>query len=247
MNSKELPPTYYSENAVLTSSKLIDWKRNLTKYNFKTLPKTALLTFNKNYLDKRTRIFSKKIKGLVGQNYLVNKSLLVCTDFGFGASATISLLEELRGLGVENFIFIGFAGSLDSSISEGDIFIVNQAYSTTGCTVLYDSNDIFGPNNSSWCSGLQSKLTFKETICWSTDAPFRETPELISHFISKKATHVDMECAAIYAFANFYQLNALCVIVSADTISSTNWVPPSNLFELHKVIVRVVQSCIKLV
>lgn len=245
MAFEELNTNFYTEKSVLDILQLIQWKRELKKYNFKTLPKTVILTLDKCFIDKKTRFFSKKIKGIIGFHYQVNDKLLLSTGFGNGAPAIIGLLEELRGLGVENFIFIGFAGSLDANFVEGDICVVKKAYSTTGCSALYSKNEFFETKKSDWFLNLESKFNYKKSFCWSTDAPFRETPSLINHFIEKKATHVDMESAAIYAFAEFYNLNAICILVTSDTLSETKWNLPKKVKLLHLKIRVIINFILK--
>lgn len=243
----ELNNNFYTEKSVLDILKLIQWKREAKKYNFETLPKTAFLTLEKGFIDRKTRFFSKKIKGISGFHYQVNNELLLCSGFGNGAPAIVGLLEELRGLGVENFIFIGFAGSLTTDFKENEVCIVTKSYSTTGSTILYSSNDYFEPKKSEWFSNLQSKLNYKEAVCWSTDAPYRETPSLISNYKEKGSTHVDMECAAVYAFADFYKINSMCILMTADSLSETSWKLPMSIKTLNKTLSNIVKSCIKII
>ncbi|MGK4566198.1 phosphorylase family protein [Flavobacterium sp. 3HN19-14] len=80
---------------------------------------------------------------------------------------------------------------------------------------------------------MKQNLDLPEAVCWSTDAPFRETASLLSSFVNKGATHVDMECAAIYAFAEFYKTDALCVIVAADSLVGNQWHPPTDMKTLN--------------
>lgn len=244
MSFIELNSKFYAEKSVFDVLELIEWKRKSNKYNFKILPKTAILTLQKSFLDKRKILLSKKIKGITGKNYKISNSLLVCTSFGVGAPAITNLLEELRGLGVENFIFIGFAGRLNSHYKENEICIVKKAYSTTGCTSLYSKNEFFEPKKNHWFTNLNSTLDYKNSICWSTDGPFRETSSLLRYFIQNEASHVDMECAAIYAFAEYYDLNALCIVVSSDSLENLNWKPPSGFKSLNYSMRKVLKSCI---
>jgi purine-nucleoside phosphorylase len=241
-----LGTNFYNEESVLDVSRLIEWKRKRNSYNFKTLPKTAIITLNDFFIDRKTRFLSKKIKGIIGSHYQINKNLLVATGFGNGASAVISLLEELRGLGVENFLFIGFAASLDASFNENKIYILKKGFSSTGCTVLYSPNDSFRPKEHNSFSNLESKLKLDSAICWSTDAPFRETQSLIDSFKEKGATHVDMESSAVYAFSEFYNLNSLCTLITADNFANSIWSPPKDLNVLNKTISSFVKKCINI-
>lgn len=236
---------FLKENSVLEAASIVQWKKKHHKYNFKTLPKTAIISLNKFVLDRKNRLFSKKTKGLIGQNFILNQNVIFCSEFGNGAPAIIGILEELRELGVENFIFVGLAGLIDEKEKE-EVFLVNNSFSTSGSTSFYSLNDNFKSIDNLWFNNLKSNLNLPETTCWSTDAPFRETKSLMEYFNEKKATHVDMECAAIYAFSEFYNLNSLCIIITADDLSSYNWIPPKNIKVVNFQLKQIVKKLIKI-
>lgn len=238
---------FLNETSLLDISSIVKWKKKLKKYNFEKLPKTAIISLNKYVLNQKTRFLSKKIKGLIGQNFILNKNIIYCSEFGNGAPAIVGILEELRILGVENFIFIGLAGIISKKSNSEDVFLVNNCYSTTGCTDFYSKKESLKPTYNLWFQNLKSQLNLPETICWSTDAPFRETKSLLSFYIEKQATHVDMECAAIYAFADFHKVNALCCVVSADDLSDYFWKPPSNLKTINSSLKATVSKFIAII
>jgi purine-nucleoside phosphorylase len=238
--------TFLIENPVLNVADLVQWKRENQKYNIDKLPATAIFTLSKYSIPKKIRLFAKKIKGIKGFQYQINSEIVICSDFGNGAPAIVGVMEELRILGVENFVFIGLAGSLDSKFKENDVCIVTESFSTTGCASFYSENEKIAPKKNEWFARVQSQLIYLEASCWSTDAPYRETPSLLSQFCSKGATHVDMECAAIYAFASFYNLNAVCLLVTADSISAEHWFPPKSEKSLHKSIRKTLLDCLKI-
>ncbi|NRD24324.1 hypothetical protein HNV10_13780 [Winogradskyella litoriviva] len=237
---------FFEEKSTLDILKLVHWKKQNNLYNFKVLPKTAILS-QTNILSKKDRVLLKRVKGITGKNYILSGSVLICTGFGNGAPAIVSLMEELRALGVTAFLFMGFAGRIQDTIKEGEICIVNKAYSTVGCTMFYSAEDSFIPNKNNWFANLNTKLNWKNAICWSTDAPFRETPSLITTYTKKGADLVDMECAAIYAFSQFYGLNALCVLVASDSLFNMNWLPPKNMDKLNKTMINTFKTLYKLI
>jgi purine-nucleoside phosphorylase len=237
--------TFYKEKSILDIVDIVAWKKSNKSYNFETLPKTAILSLSRFLLSRKQRIFSKKLKGLFGQNYVLDENYVYCSEFGNGAPAIIGLMEELRVFGVENFIFIGLAGVLKETVDK-KAFIVNTTFSTTGTTYLYSDKDCFQPKKEKWFEFFAKELSYKETICWSTDAPFRETESLVSFYQKKEATHVDMECAAIYAFAEFYKLNALCVVVSADSLLNLTWNPPKDKGEINLALKKTIKKIIDL-
>lgn len=233
-----------TEKSVLESIKIVQWKKQSKAYNFNELPKTAILSINSGLLTKTQRLFSKKLKGLSGHNYSIDKQYIYCCQFGIGAPSITTLMEELRHFGVENFIFLGYAGSLDTTNSD-TIYIVENTFSTSGCTFLYGAKDTNAPNKNAWTTQMKKHLNLEKTICWSTDAPYRETPSLIHQFQKKGAKHIDMECSAVYAIANFYNLNALCLVATADSIYNLQWTPPKNMALIHKQMTTVIQKILK--
>ena len=236
---------FYLEPSILNISDIISWKKTKNSYNFKNLPKTAILSLSCFFLSKKQQLFCKKIKGINGKNYILNNKFIYCSEFGNGAPAITGLMEELRALGVKNFIFIGFAGLLKKEVSEKK-FIVTNSFSTTGTTCFYSYKDNFKPIDGKWFQILTNQLNYKETTCWSTDVPFRETKSLVSYYIEKNVYHVDMECASIYAFAEFYNLNSLCILVSADEIVDFVWKEPINLKEINSIMKGVLKKIISI-
>lgn len=244
LNLKE-NSTFYKEKSILDIVDIVAWKKSKKSYNFETLPKTAVLSLSRFLLSRKQRIFSKKLKGLFGQNYVLDENYVYCSEFGNGAPAIIGIMEELRVFGVENFIFIGLAGVLNETVDK-KAFIVNTTFSTTGITYLYSDKDCFQPKKEKWFEFFAKELNYKETICWSTDAPFRETESLVSFYQKKEVMHVDMECASIYAFAEFYKLNALCIVVSADSLLNLTWNPPKDKGEINLALKKTIKKIIDL-
>lgn len=220
------------ESSVLDVKDFVKWKKQNGAYNFETLPKIAILTLfsqKKTWLNQLKRT---KLKGLHGHNYTVNNSnYMVCEGHRSGGAEVINLCEELRALGVEEFVFLGLAGSMDSKIQEGELFYVSEAWSGSGLSYYYQPEENIIPKRKDLIQKLNTKingLNAPVISVWSTDAPFRETKSLIDYYKSNGAQLVEMECASIYAFANFHQLNAACFVISSDQLLP-QWSPPKNI------------------
>lgn len=225
-------PEFYHQQSFVEAIEIMECKKKQNIYNFTTLPETAIL-INQNVMGKRDLVFKKKLKGLSGKAYILNNDYMLCTSFGNGAPAVVTLMEELRAFGLRHFIFAGFAGSLNWNYDEGEKYFVKDAISTTGCSFFYDPNQKIETTASLGQKRLVQKLLLKQATCWSTDAPYRETKYLLTHFKEQGATHVDMECAAIYAFTRFFALHALCIIIAADSFQ-TSWRSPQDFGKLNK-------------
>ena len=98
-------PGFYKEKSILNVKDIIEWKRKKNLYNFDTLPKVAVISMvNKLSLPKR--LINKKLKGLNGKHYILNKKVLFSYEFGIGSPAIIALLEELTAFGCDKIFYI---------------------------------------------------------------------------------------------------------------------------------------------
>lgn len=216
------------ESSILDIESLVAWKRSKKAYGFKTLPKIAIITVFGRQRRFGLRYRKKKIEGLKGANFLIrNKEIVLCTGCGYGASHVIGLCEELRILGVSQFIFIGVAGILDPNYNEAELLYVEKAFSGVGTSYYYQSSEEIVADAVPCNEKLIKEAKIKSVIGWSTDAPFRETKTLKDYYMKKGAKIVEMECAAMYAFSNFYGLNTSCYVITSDTLFD-EWKPPKN-------------------
>ena len=236
----------YNEDSILDVSNIVLLKSKSKQYNFYKLPRTAILSISYLAMDKKKRFLCKRLRGLAGRCYLFNKKIMYCSNFGCGAPALISLMEELRYFGVENFIFIGVAGSLNLKKSLSNAFYVDGAYSTSGCSYHYSPQDYLSLRKTKWTNFYLKELSLEKTISLSTDAPFRETKSLISYFEKRNVGHIDMETASLYSFGNYYSLNTLSIVVSADSIKDNIWRPPESMKDVNKAIKRIIKKLLTL-
>ncbi len=56
---------------------------------------------------------------------------------------------------------------------------------------------------------------------WTTDAPFRETAEAIAAARTREVLAVEMEAAALYAFAQCNKKKVLCLAHVTNTMAQT--------------------------
>lgn len=225
---------FYQEKAILSSKKLVHWKKKNAMYNFDTLPKTAIISAV-NFFSKKELFFLKKIKGFNGKAYLFN-SILCILNIGIGAPSVISLMEELRELGVNKFIFIGYGARINNTINAGKIFMVSEAYSLTGTSLFYQKESFI-----LYKTDLHDKINLEERKVLSVDAPFRETKRLLEKYQAKKVGLVDMETASILAFGKFYGISVCSILMSSDLLLP-EWKAPVNLRKNHKKIKKIIQK-----
>ncbi|MFW9996487.1 MAG: nucleoside phosphorylase [Candidatus Odinarchaeota archaeon] len=158
--------------------------------------------------------------------YCINDDLLYFQGL-LGAPATGIFLEELIALGVKELVFLGLAGAIQQ-VKTGDRIIVTEAVRLEGTSYHYlpDSD----PNISS--EELTRKLTcfysesdapfMKGKIC-STDAPFRETFQLIEELRQKNVLAIEMEISVVFAIAAFRHVQAAALVIISDELKNEQW------------------------
>jgi uridine phosphorylase len=234
---------HLSEPAILSPEMIVDWKRKRGVYNFTTLPGKAIIGLTHHIFSQQLPFFPKRIKGIAGTHF-THDSYVYCSSFGSGASALVTLMEELRALGVREFIFIGLCASLSENIASGEAFYVERALSANGITSTYVAEKMIVPYDEQYIKSLAEHLNLKGNICVSTDSPFRETPSFIMKAKNEGCNLIEMECAAAYAFSHFYKLKVACLLVVADQMEPI-WTAPSDMNLLSKVQQQLVNGIVK--
>jgi uridine phosphorylase len=235
---------YPEEPSVLQAEMIVAWKKKRGSYNFSALPETAIITVDYAAIKHLVSLGVKKLKGLKGRHF-IKKGLLFCAGFDNGAGGIINLLEELRALGVKQFVFIGLAGILSPDIKEGNIYAVEKAISGVGSSAYYSAKTEMGTFDVDFYKQIQNALGVQNGTCFSIDTPFRETRRLLHEVQQKGAQLIEMECAAVYSFAAFYQLQSICLLIAADNLTK-EWTAPKNwknlLLQQKHLVHQIVQT-----
>jgi uridine phosphorylase len=143
-----------------------------------------------------------------------------------GASFAVLVAEELFASGCEFLISITSAGQIVAVTEPPYFLLIEKALRDEGTSYHYLPPGDFsrlGP-------GLQSTL---ETIfthapvriyrgaTWTTDAPFRETASALAHCRDLAIMAVEMEAAALYAFAEARQKSVVCLAHVTNRMART--------------------------
>ena len=147
----------------------------------------------------------------------------VVSNFGIGAPASVLCLEQLRVLGVKEFISVGMVGSLNSDLEIGKKVIIEKAFRDEGCSYHYRAASPYVELSNK--SKLIEKIKLKPVSSWTTDAPCRETKEEVLYFQSKGVECVEMESSALMAAGEYYGLSVYCTGVVSDHLSVEGWTP----------------------
>ena len=148
--------------------------------------------------------------------------------FGIGAPVIASKTEELIAWGVEKFISVGTAGSLQAKIQPGDLVICDRAVrdETTSKQFIPFAKYIHAPrrmNNKLQAALKKMERNFHIGSSWTTDSFYKQSPEEISLYQTEGVLTVDREAAALFAVSHFYQVDLGVLFTISDFHENALW------------------------
>lgn len=204
-----------------------------TDFLAKTLPQKCVITFFRKELDQLVEEKKLTVIGYLNSEVLdipiygYSESICVTMPFSTapGAAGTI---EELHAMGCDKFIVCGGAGSIKKDSEVGEIIVPLAAVRDEGTSYHY-----LEPSREVEChkaaadhvvSGLE-KLGIPYTTgkTWTTDAMYRETPEMIELRRSEGCITVEMETAAFFAVSRYYDIPLAQLLYAGDDVSGEKW------------------------
>ena len=147
---------------------------------------------------------------------------------GVGAPLSASLLEEVIAFGCQKFIVCGGCGVLEEDIAVGHLVVVSGAVRDEGVSYHYlppssevKANDVAVE---SLVQELDKRnLPYLVGKTWTTDAPYRETPNKIARRKEEGCLTVEMEAAGLMAVAEFRSVILGQVLYAGDDLSGEEW------------------------
>lgn len=132
-----------------------------------------------------------------------------------GASFAVLLAEQLFASGCKLLLSMTSSGQLVQPMEPPYFILIEKSVRDEGTSYHYLApsqfsflnNDLKGKLNHAF-NNLHIKIFTGST--WTTDAPYRETAESINHYKSIGIHAVEMEAAALYAFAEARNKNVIC-------------------------------------
>lgn len=147
---------------------------------------------------------------------------------GVGAPLAAGLLEEAIALGCRKFVVIGGAGNIGTRHAVGHLMIPTSAIRDEGTSYKYvpPSREI-SPNPEAVAAIesviSQCGLDFVRTKTWTTDAPYRETRDMIDRRAAEGCLTVEMEAAALFAVAKFRNVPLAQILYAGDDLTGSEW------------------------
>jgi uridine phosphorylase len=162
--------------------------------------------------------------------HTVRANRSICTFAGpaLGAPVAAMVVEILAAFGARRIIAVGSCGSLHEELKVGHLIVPEKAFSDEGVSSHYPlRGKLVKPSQAivqelqSLCEVRRHKWTSGQV--WTTEAPFRETPQKIRKFQRKQAIAVEMELSAFFKVCNFYGIEVGALLVVSDELFSFRW------------------------
>jgi uridine phosphorylase len=133
-----------------------------------------------------------------------------------GAPFAVLVAEELFACGCRILISLTSAGQISSAGELPYFVIIDRALRDEGTSYHYAPPDTFAEADSRIVATAMSVVTaaglrVRVGPSWTTDAPFRETAAAVEAARAKGILAVEMEAAALYAFARKRNAAVLCL------------------------------------
>ncbi len=140
-----------------------------------------------------------------------------------GAPFAVLVAEELFACGCKLLISITSAGRITEVKAPPYFVIIDQALRDEGTSYHYSEAADFASAESGLIGRMAraaegTGLPIFVGPSWTTDAPFRETEQAIERARERGVLAVEMEAAALYAFAQAKHVNVLCIAHVTNTM-----------------------------
>lgn len=142
-----------------------------------------------------------------------------------GASFAVLLAEQLAVSGCELLISVTSSGSITQVADPPYFVIIDRALRDEGTSHHYLPPGDWSEAPAHLIAALVGRLRgltqpVVTGATWTTDAPYRETAEAIAHAEALGIVAVEMEAAALYAFATVRGFDVVCVAHVTNTMAT---------------------------
>lgn len=217
-----------------------DTSRNLiikpADFLTKTLPSKCVITFFRKELnqlvdDKKLPVIAylhSEVLDIPIYEYTASAKRICITMPFSTAPGAAGTIEELHAMGCNEFIICGGAGSITKDSKVGEIIVPVAAVRDEGTSYHY-----LEPYREVEChkeiadfviSGLEKLgIPYITGKTWTTDAMYRETPEMIERRRNEGCITVEMETAAFFAVSKYYNIPLAQLLYAGDDVSVEKW------------------------
>lgn len=131
-----------------------------------------------------------------------------------GASFAVLVAEELFAAGCRLLISVTSSGQITAVQTPPYFVLIERALRDEGTSYHYLPASDYSEISGEWAAIFDEPIDFHLPVhrgaTWTTDAPFRETPQAIQYAQDEGILAVEMEAAALYAFSQARGKPVIC-------------------------------------
>ncbi len=219
---------------MFTPADFMNYLKKIRAYPRFNPPEGVILCYHKSLLDYiLNKHETTKAKGLYKPLYLLKETggrAAVIGDFGIGAQAVITVLEELIALGVRRFISVGTAGTLRKDLAIGDLMVCEKAIRDEGTSHHYLKASKYSFSSKAMTRRIEESIEkrgrkFLVGTSWTIDAPYRETVAEVRRYQRQGVATVEMEASALFAVAEYRNAEMGVIFTISDSLTELEWSP----------------------
>ena len=209
---------------------------NPTDFLKKCLPEKCVITFFRKELEQFVEENNLSVIGYLNSEVLdipiyeyIKCGEFLCITIPFStAPGAAGPIEELHAMGCKKFVICGGAGALVRGSNVGEIIIPISAVRDEGTSYHYvePSREIEchkGTLESAIKILTEMGVPFRTGKTWTTDAMYRETPDMIELRRNEGCITVEMEAAAFFAVSEYYDIPLVQLLYAGDDVSGATW------------------------
>lgn len=224
----------YAHDALVTPQEFLAYQKSLGNYPRIKPPEGIIICYSRSlmrYILKSHK--TKKVKGFSGEMYVLKETgdrIAVIGNFGIGAPIVVTHIEELIAFGISKFISIGTAGALQKNLNLGDVVVCSKAIRDEGSSYHYLKPSKFSQPSQILTKQIarslkKSKMKFRIGPTWTIDTPYRETVAEARHYQKEGVLTVEMEASALFAVAQYRQVQIGAIFTISDSLAELEWKP----------------------
>lgn len=231
-------PEKHKLKALYGAQEIVEYRKQVGRMPKLSSPEGVLFCLERGLPRRmRWRIPVEFAGGMNGDLYALKKpagKIGIMTGFGGGSPMTAELAEEFAAMGVRRMILMTWGGTLQNDLKPGDIVVVDRAIRDEGASYHYLPPSKYIEADGPLVDRLSEAIRARGGACtrgatWTTDAPFRETPEEIRQFQSEGVKTVEMESAGLFTIGRVRSIPTASVVIGMDSLGNMRWQVPERL------------------
>lgn len=217
------------------------------------VPEAALMLYHRGLTEMVVQPRSATIaRGFLADYFLLeefDRRIALVANFGIGSPAAAFTLEDLVGAGARCVMSVGTCGAVQPDLAPGSLIMPTSALRDEGTSYHYVADGEPALPDGEMLASTRAEinrrgLTVAEGPCWTTDAPYRETPQELRLHRDAGVVAVEMEAAALFVVGAVRGVPVASLLAVSDVLEEHDWVPAFHANETIESLLEAVDVAI---